>query len=220
MSEPAPTPSAMLGRQVKRWRDRRKLSAQALADRAADLGATALTRVAISKIEVGQRGVSVDEWIHLAYALAVPPPLLLLDLETGEDVQLAPAAVVHPWLAWEYIVGEIPPVATDRSVMRSAEFGDAKHVIELYRFETKAADAVHAAESAIRAAEYAKDPEALRRARTRHAEALRELAKCLTNMTAADVQPPAMPPDWVKAMRKLKVLPDKVLMYDPGDSRG
>jgi transcriptional regulator with XRE-family HTH domain len=208
-------PSEVLGRQVKRWRTRRRLSAQDLANRATDIGATTLTRVAISKIEVAQRGVSLDEWLQLAHALAVPPPLLFLDLESGDDVQVAPAAVLHPWLVWEWVAGEIPPPMTDHSVARAAEFGDAKHVIHLYRYERAAADAVSRAEFDIRQAEYADDAAALREARTRHADALKELARCLDDMTNNGVQAPGMPPDWVDAMRQLQLLkhPDKITVF-------
>lgn len=220
MTEGAESPSIALGRQVKRWRERRGLSAQALAGRALELGATALTRAAISKIEVGKRGVSVDEWLQLAYALAVPPPLLLLDLESGNDVEITPRVVIHPWLAWEFIVGDEPPIATDRTVIRPAEHSDSLTVIRLYRRQREAVDRVHRAESAISAAEYAKDAAALSAARTQHADALRELAGVLGDMVDGNVQPPGMPPEWIKRMKRLKVLPDKVLAFEAESADG
>ena len=65
------TPTLNLQRQIRVWRERRNLSAQALADRIAKIGGT-LSRVAISKIENGDRGATVEEWLLLAHALAVP----------------------------------------------------------------------------------------------------------------------------------------------------
>lgn len=134
-------------------------------------------------------------------------------------MQLAPAAVVHPWLAWEFITGEEPPVMSDHSVMRPAEYSAAMTVVRLYRRQSEAANGVYAAESAISAAQYAKDADALSLALTRHADALRALGRCLADMQDEGVEPPAMVPEWVKAMKRLKVLPDKVLMYD-GTDRG
>ncbi len=205
MSEPAAGPTEVLQGQVRVWRDRRKLSAQGLADRIADIGGS-LSRVAISKIENGDRGVTVDEWLQLAHALAVPPPLLFLDLEAGTYVRVAPAVEIHPWLAWEWVVGNEPPIMSDRTVTRVEEFGRARTAITLYREERAAAAAVHDAASAIRAAEYAGDEAAVRGARTAHVEALRELARCLDAMVENDIHPPAKPRDWVDTMQSLKLL--------------
>lgn len=214
MSDQVERPSEVLARQVKKWRDRRKLSAQALADRIADLGGS-LSRLAISKIENGARGVSVDEWLQLAHALAVPPPLLLFDLESGSDVAIAPAAVLHPWLAWEWVVGNEPPIMTNRTVTRVEEFGRAKRAIWLYQQEQRAAEAVHRAESDLDAAEYTGNEDAARAAREARVEALRELAKVLDQMVEHDMNPPAKPRSWVETMRSVKLLkyPDKVSIF-------
>lgn len=216
MSEPTPTPTEALQRQVRTWRDRRKLSAQALADRVAELGGS-LSRVAISKIENGDRGVSLDEWLQLAHALAVPPPLLFLDLERGEHVQIAPSVVLHPWLAWEWVIGEEPPVMTDRSVTRVQEFTQSRRAIQLYRRERTAAEAVHRAQSAVWGAEYAGDEPAIRASRTQHVDALRELAACLDEMVENDIHPPAKPREWVDTMRSLKLLRYQVPVMKESD---
>jgi transcriptional regulator with XRE-family HTH domain len=221
-------PSEILARQVRYWRERRKLSAQALANRLAELGASALNRRVVSKIENGDRGVTVDEWLQLAHALAVPPPMLFLDLRQGSDVKIADEVVIHPHLAWQWVVGEIPPVVSSpwrppsgrRVVTRVEEFSQANHAIELYRFETKAVAAVRDTERLIRRAEYTDDQDALRAARSRHAEALHELARCLDDMVQNDIEPPALPGEWVEKMRSLKALkyPDRVRIFAEPDT--
>lgn len=224
MEEKADRPGEILARQLRYWRqERRKLSAQGLADRLTGLGAPTLNRRVISKIETGERGVTLDEWLQLAHALAVPPPLLFLDLASGQPVRIADGAVIHPWLAWRWVTGEEPPIVTSRAVSRAAEFAEAKHAVYLYRFEGKASDAVHGAEREVSAAEFAGDGGALTAARTRYAEALKELARCLDDMVINGIQPPAMPRDWVENMRALKLLehPERVEIFESeGDGGG
>ena len=207
-------PEKVVGKQLQRWRERRKLSGQALADRIAAEGGD-LGRMAISKIENGNRGVSLDEWLQLAYALAVPPPLLFLDLESGTPVKIVPNAPVHPWLAWQWAIGEEPPVTADNKVKRVEEFSDALTVIRLYRDEAIAADAVHAAETAIAAAEYADSGDQLRQARRQHADALKTLAAVLDEMVERDVNPPGKPAVWIQLMQQLKLLkyPDRIQVF-------
>lgn len=214
-------PSEVLARQVRYWRDeRRKLSAQGLANRLAEIGAPTLNRRSISKIENGERGVTLDEWLQLAHALAVPPLLLFLDLRQGADVRIADQVIVHPWLAWTWVVGEAPPVMTDRTVTRVEEFANAKHAVELYRHEARAANAVHHAQSSVRSAEFAGDQAALQAARGQYADALRELARCLDDMVEnGGMEPPGLPREWVETMRSLKLLryPDRVQIFEPRD---
>jgi transcriptional regulator with XRE-family HTH domain len=216
MEQQPERPSQTLARHLRYWRKERDLSAQALANRLAEMGAPTLNRRVISKIENGDRGVTLDEWLQLAHALAVPPPLLFLDLKSGSDVMIAGGVIVHPWLAWEWVVGEQAPVMTDHTITRVEEFSQAKQALMLYRREVKAANAVINAESDIAAAEYAKDREALRAARAQHAEALRGLARCLDDMVENDMEPPAQPRARVDTMRSLKALkyPDRVQVHE------
>lgn len=220
MEEQENRPSEVLARQVRYWREKqRKLSAQGLADRLANLGAPHLNRRVISKIENGDRGVTVDEWLQLAHALAVPPPLLFLDLKSGADVRIADGVVIHPWLAWQWVVGEEPPVMSDRTVTRVEEFSRAKHAIELYRFEAAAAGAVLNATSELRRAEFVGDAERAQAARAQYAEALTELARCFNDMIRNDVKPPAVSQAWADDLRALGQLeyPDRLEIFDPGE---
>lgn len=220
----ADRPSEVLARQVLRWRKERKLSAQDLANRLADMGSD-LNRRSISKLENGDRGVSVDEWLQLAHALAVPPPLLFLDLDTGADVEVAPGVVLHPWLVWEWVTGSEPPLVRGpgggAQVTRVEEFTRAQTAIDLYRSEGQAANAVRNVESAIRSAEYVGDDGQLRAAKTDHVEALRELASTLDLMIEHGMVPPGKPARWVEAMRSLGLSkhPDRLVVHEVDDGQ-
>lgn len=211
-------PVEVLGAQVRRWRDERNLTAQALASRLAEMGSS-LDRRAILKIETNTRGVSVDEWLQLAHALAVPPPMLFLDLDSGESIAVAPNVVLHPWIVWGWITGEhASPVPSERGgalVSRVEEFARAKSALHLYRSEESAADAVHNALSAIRAAEYTGDEAALKLALGGHLKALRELASVLDAMVDNGMTPPAKPEKWIETIRDhtMSRYPDRLQVF-------
>jgi transcriptional regulator with XRE-family HTH domain len=219
----ASKPSEILGRQLRRWRDERKLTAQGLQDRLAEMGSD-LDRRAIAKIETGNRGVSLDEWLQLAHALAVPPPLLFLDLQSGQRVSVAANVYLHPWIVWEWVVGEhAPPVPSERGgalISRVEEFSRAKTAIHLYRAEEEASNAVSDAASAIRQAEYAGDEERLRAARTAHVEGLRALARTLDEMIENGMTPPGKAADRIETIRALGLsrYPDRLVVFQgPAD---
>lgn len=71
-----PEPEERLARAIRDHRVRLHITAQELAERVAKAGGK-LSRQAISKIENGDRGISVDELFVLARALETPPLLLL-----------------------------------------------------------------------------------------------------------------------------------------------
>lgn len=219
MEDQASKPSEYLAQQLRRWRDERKLSVQALADRVAASGGT-LSRVAISKIENGDRGVSLDEWLQLAHALAVPPPLLFLDLASGAPVAITPELKLHPWLVWNWVTGEQPPhLGTpdgDVRPVRVEEFTRAKTTVFLYRHEERASKDVETAERALLRAEYAGDAAAAAEARTGQAEALRDLATALDDMVTLGVTPPAEPARWIETIRALKLskYPDQLVVVE------
>ncbi|WP_192580436.1 helix-turn-helix domain-containing protein [Micromonospora sp. ALFpr18c] len=218
-------PSEVLAEQVKVWRDRRKLSAQGLADRIKEIGGT-LSRVAISKIENGDRGVSLDEWLQLAHALAVPPPLLFLDLQSGADIAVAPGVVLHPWLVWEWATGNEPPlVRSPRGgalVSRVEEFTGAQEAIDLYQTEARAGRAINQAQHDIRAAEYSGDDRTATGARAGFVEALRQLAGVLDGMVERGMTPPGKPREWIDAIRELRLsrYPDRLVIFEPEAADG
>jgi transcriptional regulator with XRE-family HTH domain len=97
------SPGRVLSRQLKRLRkDAGGMSQQALADRVQELGG-GLERVAIAKIENGQRGVSLDEALVLVAALGLDPNYALLPIDADTRValgtELAPTTEeVRAWL--------------------------------------------------------------------------------------------------------------------------
>lgn len=120
------TPEEAVGQQVARARGRLGLTQQALADAIAQHAPdTTLNRAAVAKIESGVRRVGLDELVLLAVALDVPPVLLLLPVEHGEDVQLAPGREVGAWTAFEWMIGR-------RSLSDRAAWITHTHLVRLY----------------------------------------------------------------------------------------
>ena len=173
----------------------------------------------VSKIENGDRGVSVDEWLQLAHALAVPPPLLLIDLASGEDTAVTPRVVLHPWIVWGWIAGEIAsPVPSERGgalVSRVEEFGRAQKAVQLYRQEEASSNAVSRAAGEIRAAEYTGDDERLKRAKSDRVDNLRVLGQTLDAMIENGMTPPGKPADVIEAIRDLDLsrYPDRLVVW-------
>lgn len=225
MEDQPKRPSEVLAEQVKVWRDRRRLSAQGLADRIRDLGGS-LSRVAISKIENGDRGVSLDEWLQLAHALAVPPVLLFVDLRSGNPVAVAPQVVLHPWLVWEWATGEQPPLVTAAKggalVSRVEEFNSAQSALNLYRREASLGRALSDAQRGAKAAEFAGDERTAMGARGVYVEALRLHAEVLDQMIEQGIEPPGKPYEWVEDMKRLGLsrYPDRLVAVGDGDVHG
>lgn len=103
----AKRPSEVLAQSLPRMRDRRGWSQQDLADRL-DQAGYPFSRVAVAKIEGGTRGVTLDDAVALAVALEVPLAVLVLPLETGEDVALVPGSAVKAWDAFDWMLGAFP----------------------------------------------------------------------------------------------------------------
>lgn len=100
---------------VRRWRLKRGLDQQALADRLAEVGwrvdRTTVVRIEKPSSDPKRRRITVDDLGRLAVALNVPLPLLLLPVHDGNDVQLTPTgrtASVNRWYLWEWMRGEQP----------------------------------------------------------------------------------------------------------------
>jgi len=100
-------PEKLLAREVRAWRSRRELTAQQLADQVQELGGS-LSRQAISKLENGDRGVSIEELFLLARALRVPPVLLVLPLGAQPKVELLPGRQADTWDAVKWFTGDGP----------------------------------------------------------------------------------------------------------------
>jgi transcriptional regulator with XRE-family HTH domain len=202
--------SEILAAQLPVWRERRNgLSAQQLADRIADLGGK-LGRVAISEIENGRRGVSLDEALLLAAALNVPPPILFFPLGTGEHVAITPTSVIHPDFASRWLAGVQPLAATDRSAMGLVEWGRANDEwnaagkpLRLYDDHREAFRKAQEADNHVRRARAVKDPDGERKARYRFIDRLQELVDVRDKMRAEDMSPPWLEPRWSSELQKL-----------------
>ncbi len=107
MADNSKAASELLAAQLPTIRARQDLSAQGLADRIAVLGGT-LDRAAISKIETGKRGVSLDEALLLALAADVAPVHLFLPREDTDELRVAPKLSAAAVAARRWLRGEEP----------------------------------------------------------------------------------------------------------------
>mgnify|MGYP001618645656 CR=1 FL=1 len=91
-------------------RTERNITLRELSARLAELGRPILAN-GISKIEMGERRVDVDDLMALAIALDVTPNALLLPAEHDEhaDVALTSGTALPAGEAWRWAAGEQPP---------------------------------------------------------------------------------------------------------------
>lgn len=86
-----------VGQRIAFYRERQKVSAQELADRCEALGVPSITRTVITKLENQRRdAVSTAEVQVLAYALGVPPAMLLFPLGDAETAEVLPGKYADP----------------------------------------------------------------------------------------------------------------------------
>lgn len=90
----------MVAQNVAALRRERHLSVRALSARMGELGVPLLPS-GITKIEAGNRGVSVGELVALALALRVTPNRLMLPVDGGE-MALTPATTATAMDAWDW----------------------------------------------------------------------------------------------------------------------
>jgi transcriptional regulator with XRE-family HTH domain len=100
--------------QLKRLRRRREVTAAALAQRCAALGAPEITEHVIRNIEVGRRTVSVDQLAVLALALDVAPAHLLCPARPREGhgepapIRVTETVVAEPDEYAQWVRGDAP----------------------------------------------------------------------------------------------------------------
>jgi transcriptional regulator with XRE-family HTH domain len=102
---------------IRRQRERARLTVQGLADRCTALGYP-LERTNLYKLESGGRAsMSVAELLVLARALDTPPMLLLVPLTSDEPMEILPGVVVPATEAAAWLDGTAPaPDAEDAEV--------------------------------------------------------------------------------------------------------
>lgn len=195
-------PSEWLARQLPVWRKRRGLTVEQLADRVKALGEP-LGRVTITKIENGDRGISLDEGLLLAAALNVPPAVLWFPVESGKRVAVTPKSNIHPHLAHEWLAGKQPLATTERSATGLGQWKGAAGLLSLYDELRAAQDATQRAWTALRNAEYVGEEQSVRKARVTFARRLGDLADVRGRMREAGLTPPKLPEEWIKPMDEL-----------------
>lgn len=171
------------------------MSAQALADRCAELGMPSLKRQAITNLENGRRSaVTVEELLVLAEALDVPPVLLFIPLDGRTDLEVTPNLTMGSWEALFWVSGEDEPA--DRE--RRRRWREVSSPVQQHR-----AFFTYFREAARR--EISADP-ALFDA------AIHNLARVINAMISAGIVPPAIPVDWRDLMQSREWLdyPDEV----------
>lgn len=213
-------PSRVVGRQVKRLRDRQGISAQRLADRCAELGHPEVNRSVIADIESRRERVSIDEVMVLAAALNTPATLLIAPLGNNEKVAVTAKTVIHPHLLLDWLMGEEPLCNTDLTPRMhpwpdegTPDWQKASLPIWLFRqlrrYQDAATEASHAGGDHFDVA-------------------LRSLFQHLQTMERSGLEVPAMPPEWIARWdQRLEGVPqwareimesDATGVYDPVDT--
>lgn len=110
------------GRQVRRYRQLRDLSAEQLAG-AVQAAGLPFTRSQVTNLEANRRTtITVGEVLVLAKVLDVPPILLVLPLGQQETVEVLPGCSIDTWAAAKWFVGEepLPNVVDDTAWTQAA----------------------------------------------------------------------------------------------------
>ena len=118
-----------IGRQVRRWRRRHKITIQQLSDLTASIGQRVPPTV-LTNLEHRRRDfVSVSELLLIAAALNVPPVLLIAPIGHQSEMEVLPNVRSSPWRTRGWLMGAIPPAFADFNLER---WNDATAAIKLY----------------------------------------------------------------------------------------
>jgi transcriptional regulator with XRE-family HTH domain len=176
----------MVGRRLRELRDERRLSAQALADRCAKLGATELKRQVITNLENGRRGfASVDELLALAYALGVTPLRLFLPIGADERLAITSDVIEGPFQAMLWVTGQQKPANVDRQQWKQSNSPLAVYQRIFDEYEEAAG---------LEARGGSDDPELLIQ--------LKNLSKVVRLALDSGLEVPELPENWISHMRQ------------------
>lgn len=236
-------PSDVFADQIRKHRRRLDLTREQLAMECARLGAPQLTFAALTNIETGRvdpetklrrREVTVEELFVIAYALAVPPLLLLFPLAGVDQVPLPPEwNGVHPFLAWRWATGEEAPSYVrgdgqpyvdrsrigDNGPSRFEAWGQVLNPIELHRRLLTETQGLMKADGRIAYYDEIKEldsEEAKHQFRVRQHH-LTQMAETLDAMMSAGVRTPAYSPEMVAELRATGLLfhPEALPVIEP-----
>ncbi|MFG2640807.1 helix-turn-helix domain-containing protein [Streptomyces sp. NPDC048370] len=128
-----------VGERVAYFRKRvgeKGITAQALADRCADLGHP-LDRTVIAKLEKGLRqSVTVPDLVVLAAALGVSPTALAVPIDQQKDVEILPGQEVPAYEAVTWFAGERWQVWASKGIGPSEDFA----LVDIYRAHERQVD--------------------------------------------------------------------------------
>ncbi|WP_414168413.1 hypothetical protein ACMATS_17610 [Streptoverticillium reticulum] len=239
--------SDLVAEQIRAHRTRLGLNREQLAKECERIGAPELTYAAITNIETGRRDkdgkrrreVTVDELMTFAYALGVPPLLLMLPLGSLDRVP-SPAkwGGLHPHYAWQWVTGEEPPAFRDeqgRTVVDNSGIGGEEGpnrtgVWRQVAVPTEVYRSLQAAQAALRhasgqlhfaQARHGEDADATRKARGAYLDRLQEFAAVLNEMADLGLNIPACDARWVDDMRQFGMLkrPQAVQVFNTKDKK-
>jgi len=100
----AKSPAEAAAEEVRRVRMRKGWNQQQLADALHELGAP-IDRATISKIETGERRITLDEVFLFAFALGVSPASLMLPRPFGSTVAVTPTVALETQEATDWLRG-------------------------------------------------------------------------------------------------------------------
>jgi transcriptional regulator with XRE-family HTH domain len=121
--------TGIVATEMRRWREKRGLSAQQLSERTRELGYQ-VPRSVIANLENNRRDtVSVAELLILAAALDVPPTMLITAVGLEESIEILPTVSTTTWRARGWLLGAVHP---DYSSFSLARWQEARRVIALY----------------------------------------------------------------------------------------
>lgn len=109
------TPTEAFVRQFRESRVRRDLTQSDVAnDLVGRLGVNHWKRMTITKIEAGDRGVSLDDAFQLAAAIRLTPLFLFVPRARGDKLQIAPRMKLDSHTALMYVRGQFVPQGEDQ----------------------------------------------------------------------------------------------------------
>ncbi|MFF4220948.1 helix-turn-helix transcriptional regulator [Streptomyces nondiastaticus] len=240
--------SDVVAEQIRRHRTRLGINREQLAEECARLGAPELTYAAITNIETGRRDkagkrrreVTIDELMTFAYALSVPPLLLMLPLGSVDAVP-SPArwGGQHPRTLWKWATGEEPPtflgpegrpvaddskIADDDNLDRFEVWQQVSLPTEVYRSHDAALNALKKASGRhdFAVERHGADAKQTRQARQEYLDALSGLAGALNEMSTLGLRLSAYSRKWVDDMKRFELLdrPEAVKVFEPGSRVG
>lgn len=204
----------VVAERVRRYRTEMGWSVRQLAEECQRLGAPRLTGASIGNIERTthsqrkRREVTVDEVFVLAYALGMPPLLLMIPLGENEPLQLTTTATVHPHLAWDGATGEGVLTVTGNYATRITENYKGRVVVAAFHALRRAQNAYSGAETNLRIAQDNGSPEQVTRAKEGVADTVPAFAEAVENIMRHGQEVPPYRPETIEVLRRSGILTD------------